>query len=217
MYSRNKRFPLHFAGTMILSLAVIFSAFFRALPVYAESAADAQTGETTTGDDLYRYAITIEFGPMTFYYDYGSWNTDEMRYVSDAASTHPSADTVEGYPGWYGFDGTANKISIKYTNENPDDKQMQLRQSVPVSIDYRSLTAAEGTVVDGVNMALYGDIGLKTEVSRTFRVPHTPLDTEEKTSLYVSLGGVPTVDGKRFSSGTFMPIGMLTIRIGFDD
>lgn len=215
MHIRKKRFPFHPAVSVVLSFAVLLSAFFRALPVCAAEA--DQSESQATGDDRYRYAITIEFGPMTFYYDYGSWNTDEMRYVSDAASTHPSADTVEGYPGWYGFDGTANKISVKYTNENPDDKQSQLRQTVPVTVDYRSLTAAEGTVVDGVNMTLYGDAGLKTVVPQTFRVPHTSLDTDDKTSIYVSLKGMPTVDGKRFSSGTFMPIGMLTIRIGFDD
>lgn len=213
MRKQMKRFPLHLIGTLILSLTVVFSALFHAVPGYAASAEEEQTESNS-----YQYAITIEFGPMTLYYDYGSWNADEMRYVSDAASAHPSADTVEGYPGWYGFDGTANKISVKYTNENPDDQQKQLRQSLPVTIDYRPLTATEGTVVDGVSMKLYGESGLQTEVSKTFRVPHTPLDTEEKTSVYVSLGGMPTIDGERFSTGTFAPIGMLTIRISeFDD
>lgn len=213
MRKQIKWCSVRWIGALILSLSVVFSAFFRITPVHAATTAQEQTEDQT----VYQYAITIEFGPMTFYYDYGTWNADEMRYVSDAASAHPSADTVEGYPGWYGFDGVANKISVKYTNGNPDDQQTQLHQSVPVAIDYRSLTATEGSVVDGVAMTLYEESALQTITQQKFRVPHTPLDTEEKTSVYLSLRGMPTVAGERLNSVTFMPVGMLTIRIGFDD
>ncbi len=216
MKQRNRAF-LHTAGTLLLSMTVLLFSIFRAFPVCTASAEETSPEGSGTQERGYRYAVTIEFGPMTFYYDYGSWNAGEMRYVSDAASTHPSADTPNGYPGWYGFDGVANEISIKYTNGNPDDEVAGLRQSVPVSIAYRPLTAAEGTVVDGIRMSLYSESELKNEISTSFRVPHTSPDTKEKTSVYVSLGGMPTVGGTRFGSETFTPVGMLTIQIGSGD
>lgn len=175
-------------------------------PVHAEN--------DETKSDGYKYAVTIEFGSMTFYYDYGKWDVNEMRYKTDDASQNPANGTESGYPGWYGFDGTANRISVKYSNENETDTPTQNRK-LAVTLDYRTLSSAEGRVVDGVAMDFYSDAALTVPFSPRFAVPHTdPEDENAKTVIYTSLRGEPTENGGKYLSDSFVPVGMLTIRVG---
>lgn len=191
---------------VVLSLAVILMVFVS--PVRAED-----TGSQTEEEE-YKYAVTIEFGSMTFCYDYGSWDVNEMRYKTSDASVNPANGTVQGYPGWYGFDGIANMISVKYTNGNESDSPTQNR-NLSVSLDYRALTSSEGGVVDGVSMSYFSDREMTVPFSQNFKVPHTPIeDASAKTIVYVSLSGKPTIGGNRYTSDSFAPIGMLTIRVG---
>ena len=167
--------------------------------------------------DGYKYAVTIEFGSMTFAYDYGKWDVNEMRYKANAASKNPANGTTEGYPGWYGFDGTANRISVKYSNETGD---VSTNRNLAVTLSYRALTPAEasteGIEVGGVEMKFYSDAALTVPLSSTtFTVPHTdPEDKDAKTVIYASLRGAPTENGNKFLSDSFVPVGMLTIRVG---
>lgn len=189
------------AVVLIIALAFLFVPTF---PVYAEE----------TRQEDYKYAVTIEFGSMTFCYDYGKWDVGEMRYKADVASQSPANGTEIGYPGWYGFDGVANRISIKYSNENEADGADQNRR-LSVTLDYRALTAAEGKEIDGVSMNFYSDASLTMPAARIFTVPHTSMDdTDEKTVIYASLSGKPTENGGKYMSDSFVPVGMLTIRIG---
>ena len=175
-------------------------------PAYAEN--------DETKSDGYKYAVTIEFGSMTFFYDYGKWDVNEMRYKTDDASKNPANGTESGYPGWYGFDGTANRISVKYSNENETDTPAQNRK-LAVTLDYRTLSSAEGRVVDGVAMEFYSDTALTVPFSPSFTVPHTdPEDENAKTEIYTSLRGEPTENGGKYLSDSFVPVGMLTIRVG---
>ena len=175
-------------------------------PAYAEN--------DETKSDGYKYAVTIEFGSMTFFYDYGKWDVNEMRYKTDDASKNPANGTESGYPGWYGFDGTANRISVKYSNENETDTPTQNRK-LAVTLDYRTLSSAEGRVVDGVAMDFYSDAALTVPFSPRFAVPHTdPEDENAKTEIYTSLRGEPTENGGKYLSDSFVPVGMLTIRVG---
>lgn len=175
-------------------------------PAYAEN--------DETKSDGYKYAVTIEFGSMTFFYDYGKWDVNEMRYKTDDASKNPANGTESGYPGWYGFDGTANRISVKYSNENETDTPTQNRK-LAVTLDYRTLSSAEGRVVDGVAMDFYSDAALTVPFSPRFAVPHTdPEDENAKTVIYTSLRGEPTENGGKYLSDSFVPVGMLTIRVG---
>lgn len=183
-----------------------------ALPVSAEN------GDTIK-DDGYRYAVTIEFGSMAFCYDYGKWDVNELRYKANASSVNPAHDTTAGFPGWYGFDGTANRISVKYSNENENDGPMQNRK-LSVTLEYRNnQTNDGGNIITGIEMNFYSDAALTVPFGRTFIVPHTsPEDLGAKTVIYASLKGAPqehTSDGlKKYISDTFAPIGMLTIRVG---
>lgn len=167
-----------------------------------------------TKSDGYKYAVTIEFGSMTFAYDYGKWDVNEMRYKANAASKNPANGTTEGYPGWYGFDGTANRISVKYSNENGADSPTQNRK-LSVTLDYRVFSSSEGRVVSGVTMDFYSDAALTARFSPSFTVPHTDPENENaKTVIYASLRGEPTENGDKFLSDSFVPVGMLTIRVG---
>lgn len=177
-----------------------------AFPAYAEN--------EETGAGVYKYVVTIEFGSMTFCYDWGKWDVNEMRYKTDDASKNPANGTESGYPGWYGFDGTANRISVKYSNENETDTPTQNRK-LAVTLDYRTLSSAEGRVVDGVAMDFYSDAALTVPFLPSFTVPHTdPEDENDKTVIYTSLRGEPTENGGKYLSDSFVPVGMLTIRVG---
>ena len=189
--------------------AVIMALAMTVLSVPA-SPVRAETPEERGGDD-YKYAVTIEFGSMTFCYDYGSWNVNEMRYCASAGSKDPANGTFDGYPGWYGFDGMANRISVKYSNR----ENTQNRLSVELS--YRALSANEGKVVDNVSMEFYKDRELTdlVETGSALSIPHTPPENvDEKTTIYASLRGEPQEGGNKYFSDSFVPIGMLTIRVG---
>lgn len=177
-----------------------------AFPVQAEN------GDTKA--EGYKYAVTIEFGSMTFAYDYGKWDVNEMRYKANAASKNPANGTEPGYPGWYGFDGIANRISVKYSNENETDGDTQNR-NLSVTLSYRALTSAEEKKVSGVTMEFYSDVTLENSFPSSFTVPHTDPENENvKTVIYASLSGEPTENGGKFLSDSFVPVGMLTIRVG---
>lgn len=198
--------------TRAISLCAVMTAF--ALILLSVPAFPVRVNADETKSDGYKYAVTIEFGSMTFAYDYGKWDVNEMRYKANAASKNPANGTTEGYPGWYGFDGTANRISVKYSNENETDGDTQNRK-LSVTLNYRMLFSSEGRVVDGVAMEFYSDAALTVPFSPSFTVPHTDPENENaKTVIYASLRGEPTENGGKFLSDSFVPVGMLTIRVG---
>lgn len=212
-----KKFNTSGAGSLCAAV-LIFAVILLSFPSVPANAAEDESLDTKG----YKYAVTIEFGPMTFCYDYGKWNVEEMRYKSGDASRNPASGTVQGYPGWYGFDGTANLISVKYTNTNEQDGTTK-NQDLSVSLDYRMLTENDSIAdkISGVSMEFFSDKALTTpfafadESSMTFTVRSTAIDSDEKTILFASLRGVPKdSNGNNYSSDTFTPIGMLTIRIG---
>ncbi len=201
--------------TRAISLCAVMTAF--ALILLSVPAFPVRVNADETKSDGYKYAVTIEFGSMTFAYDYGKWDVNEMRYKANAASKNPANGTTEGYPGWYGFDGTANRISVKYSNETGD---VSTNRNLAVTLSYRALTSAEASTevkeVSGVTMEFYSNAALTTgPLSPNFMVPHTdPEDKDAKTVIYASLRGEPTKNGGKFLSDSFVPVGMLTIRVG---
>lgn len=196
--------------TRAISLCAVMTAFALILLSVPVFPVQAENGDTKS--DGYKYAVTIEFGSMTFAYDYGKWDVNEMRYKANAASKNPANGTTEGYPGWYGFDGTANRISVKYSNETGD---VSTNRNLAVTLSYRALSPEEGRLVGGVSMDFYSDTALTVPFSPSFTVPHTDPENENaKTVIYASLRGEPTENGDKFLSDSFVPVGMLTIRVG---
>ena len=162
----------------LCAVIMAFALILLSVPVFP---VHAENDEAKSGD--YKYAVTIEFGSMTFCYDYGRWDVNEMRYKTDGEIGNPASGTEAGYPGWYGFDGTANRISVKYSNENETDSSTQNRK-LAVTLDYRALFATEGRVVGGVTMEFYSDASLTAPFSPSFTVPHTdPEDENAKTVI----------------------------------
>ena len=195
--------------TRAISLCAVMTAFALILLSFPAFPVQAENGDTKSNE--YKYAVTIEFGSMSFSYDYGKWDVTEMRYKANAASKNPANGTTEGYPGWYGFDGTANRISVKYSNENETDTATQNR-NLAVTLSYSMLTSEK---VRGVEMDFYSNAALTAPVTPSFTVPHTdPEKKDEKTVIYASLRGEPTENGGKFLSDSFVPVGMLTIRVG---
>lgn len=161
------------------------------------------------------YAMDIEFGSLSFYYDYGNWNVNTMRYEADANSTGPADGTTSGFPGWYGFDGTSNKIVLKNGSVNGSP--------ITVSMNYRGLNddevAAAGAehAVKGVSMIVTGDAWTLDSGNRyTAVIPATrdaggyPVPVE----AYIHLSGEPKLENSSpYESQTLQPIGMLIIKI----
>ena len=159
--------------------------------------------------DPWRYALSVEFGSLSFYYDHGVWDVNSMTYVATTADTSAAEGTVPGQPGWYGFDETANRIMVK--NESPN------QQPVEISLNFRRLTEAEAggngaPVVEGVEMsvrdaAASGWTG--TAGSYTAVVSHNM----EVTAL-IQLQGEPVVSGGgKYTSDQMLPVGIITLSI----
>lgn len=184
-----------------------------ALLLFSLPAAPMRAEEETPEAQGYKYAVTIEFGSMAFCYDYGAWNVNEMRYTADASSANPAADTEPGYPGWYGFDGMANRISVKFSNGNEND-DADTNRNLAVTLDYRALAATEGVALAGISAEFYSDAALTLKSEKSFLVPHTSPENNDKTVIYISLSGEPLSDDIKYTSDNFSPIGFLTIRIG---
>ena len=173
--------------------------------------------------ETFVYAVDIEFGSLSFYYDYGIWNVNTMRYEAAATSEYPAFGTIKEFPGWYGFDGTANRIAVYNTSLNG--------KSVYITLGYRAFTQADYTntldyTVSGVEMAITDSAGelLWAEASddkpHTFEVPLSKFDSSGKlipVERYIHLSGTPKkgVDGSapNYVSNTIAPIGMFSLTI----
>lgn len=170
--------------------------------------AEAAPGDETPPIDVNDvYAIDIEFGNLSFYYDYGVWDVNDMRYEASATSTNPASGTVAGYPGWYGFDQISNKISVK--NSGVEGK------AVTVVLEYRALTAGELTsaganaIVSGVSMTVLG-----AAQPSEWQANAATVSAKQTVEGFIHLSGEPTLaGGSVYDSATMQPIGMLILKI----
>ena len=153
------------------------------------------------------YALDIEYGSLSFYYDYGIWNVNTMRYEAAATSEAPAVGTKDGMPGWYGFDNTANRITVINRSAG---------KYIDVDLTYRSLEAHELSqagapdVVTGVNMTVTGADG-RAWLNNSVRVSGE--NGPNSVVGYIQLSGEPQVDGERYESSNMYPIGMFTLTI----
>ena len=135
----------------------------------------ASDGAETYAEEVYVYAIVIEFGSFSFYYDYGVWDPATLKYKADPASSDPSHSTVKGSPGWYGFDGISNKITVK--NASLDESEGQKLSDLKITISYSQAEFSQ-TVRDSVKMTLFTDAaflkeheGINPDGSYSFTIP----------------------------------------------
>lgn len=187
---------------IVLSLSLLLSA----IPV-VPAAADGETTATETG---YTYSVEITFGSLSFVYDWGTWSTSHLRYEADGSSTHPASGTEQGFPGWYGFDGNANMVSVKYLRSETDTTKYD---NLSVTLEYAPLTGT--SAVSGVKMELFtaSDFSSGSKVAGTNNFALT-VQNNKATDYWISLKGVPMSGSNSFDSDTLTAIGTLTFRLG---
>lgn len=173
----------------------------------------ASDGVETYADEEYVYAIEIEFGSFSFYYDYGVWDPATLTYKADPVSSSPSHSTVEGSPGWYGFDGTANKITVK--NTSLSEYGGQALSDLKITISYSQAEFSQ-TVGESVSMTLFSDEaflneheGISPDGSYSFTIP-----SGTENVVFVSLSGTPSdSQGNDIFSDVAIPIGYITLQV----
>lgn len=187
---------------IVLSLSLLLSA----IPVVPAAAVGETTGTTTS----YTYSVEITFGSLSFVYDWGTWSTSHLRYEADGSSTHPASGTEQGFPGWYGFDGNANMVSVKYLRSETDTTKYD---NLSVTLEYAPLTGT--SAVSGVEMELFtaSDFSSGSKVAGTNNFALT-VQNNKATDYWISLKGVPMSGSNSFDSDTLTAIGTLTFRLG---
>ena len=203
----------YFALSIVLIFSLVFSCTLAPfeVPVQAVGA--------------YSYMVEITFGPFAFYYDYGIWDVNELDYAKAETSTHPSKGTEDGAPGWYGFDGNTNRVSVTYQDTTGEGVASSIDVSVTFTLSQVSSTQITGVVLTGyTDAALSNQLPAKEGLSANssgykFSVPNTynkgSNDGEGiPTNTYFSLDGIPMVGAQRLQtvSGTVL-LGTITISI----
>lgn len=174
----------------------------------------AEDGASADAEEEYAYKIVIEFGSFSFYYDYGTWDPGTRTYKADPASRDPSHSTVEGSPGWYGFDGISNKITVENLSEYEGQPL-----SVKITISYSQAEFSQ-TVEDSVKMTLFPD--------KTFTNGYKETDSDGKYSFtvasgnknefFISLSGIPKDStGDYLFSDVAIPIGYITLQVSMPE
>ena len=199
-------------------------------PVLGETTSGEVTQDPATGN-TYRYCLDIYFGEMRFYYDWGTWNPDELQYKANTSSTNPAKSTNSGMPGWYGFDGIMNKIS--FYNSSPSEDNIWVRLEY-VTEQYGT-DLPFPTLHDSISMEFYQDQAFNQQIvydkldnGVLLSVKHSPLQTDDQgneyrasTDVYVSMSGSPYLLGDRgdedlqmFHSTAESSIGFLRVTVG---
>lgn len=181
---------------IVLSLSLLLSA----IP-FAPAA--EETSPELAG---YSYQVEITYGSLSFVYDWGTWNTGTLRYEADDSSKNPANGTEDRFPGWYGFDGTANKITVKYIQ--PRDAAVN---TLSFSLEYGTLKDG----ISGVSMELFraADLADANRIDGTNRFDLS-IKNEQQLEYWISLKGTPQNGTDAFYSDTLTAIGTLTFRLG---
>lgn len=140
----------------------------------------------------YRYNIDVSWGRMTFVYDKGVWDTEELKYKAE--ESYPSKNTVDGEPGWYKFDGVNNKISIiNVSTINPCEFDLWVDNYIRNDTEDYENTDGESDI-SGITMEFYDNAEFEgdsfTSAERIYIEQAT--ETEEKeVSYYLNIDGEP--------------------------
>lgn len=197
---------------IVLSFSLLLSA------VRFAPAAEAAKDKNSDGQS-YTYSVEITFGALSFVYDWGTWDTTELRYKASDASEGPAAGTVDRFPGWYGFDGAANLVTVKYNKTSEEAGHSSLN----VSLEYNISTDLSGVKMDFyTNKTLTADPETNQPANGkipniySFSVPAIAPDdtTSTATQIWLSLSGAPMQNGSQFHSQTLTAIGTLTFKLG---
>ena len=171
--------------------------------------------EAASGTGSYTYSVEISFGAFAFTYDYGIWNVNELDYVASDTSSHPAADTKDREPGWYGFDGINNRITVEFVDS------ASANHYIDVTVTFALETELSGVEMEGYRTS---DFSSQSGVTNTanqyaFSVSHGQTDNHgdyKGIATYFSLSGVPQKGGSDYhspTSNTNEILGTITIAV----
>jgi hypothetical protein len=180
----------------------------------------------------YRYVVNVEFGSMSFYYDWGRWDENALTYVSDSTSSSPAYATSNNAPGWYGFDGAANRIGFNYRRIGNEAGTEYLKISMHFNFstdgagypifaqDHMAFSLYDTADFNGLvsRMDAYNSYAASLVIAPSVDDYSTPgIDEAElMQDYYLSLEGAPLrTDLSPYKNGTPTSLGLLTIRIDF--
>ncbi len=164
----------------------------------------------------YKYLIEIEFGSLQFYYDWGEWSPTTHDYVADSSSNMPANGTVEGEPGWYGFDGINNRITV-INHSITDGSGVSSDVMVRISLDMTDDAGYDFPLSsDSVTMELYAEEALQTPIGNYSENNYLIRSLQgSETSYYISFRGTPLLEnGEKYDAlGEPKAIGFLTVTV----
>ncbi len=180
--------------------------------------------QTLGEGESYVYNVTITFGSFDFYYDYGTWDSQNLKYAANQSSSDPAAGTVDTFPGWYGFDGTANKITVENASTAGDVQVTVQYTDAPLAGDSTD-TVAFPLLPGCVTMYCYDDAAFSRPASGSFNngcsFPVSGLDAALQPTtkdIYVSFSGKPLkADGTDFVSAQTQRIGYITLTVSLPE
>lgn len=219
------------------SLCAVFLIFSLLVCAYPKSIVWAAEEPSTSPEEEapthnYRYLLEIEYsGTFTFTYDWGIWDSEKCAYVASQDSQNPAEGTVEGMPGWYGFDGFTNKIS--FTNFSLDSSvEIYARLDYHTENWYENGELKEFPDIDPLKMTFYkdwtGDREAIAGISDAYgqngcivNIPYLEPDDVDgtkiypSTDIYFSLEGQPYLENdEMFHSPSPSAIGFIKITVG---
>lgn len=169
--------------------------------------------ETTEITETKRYTIDLEWGSLSFIYDRGTWDTNKLEYRSQESSLFPANGTTEGKPGWYGFNGEANKITI-YNSSESDPITANVSVSKEIKDTEGNNIENQPTYTESLEYSIYKDNNWNCfegyEQGNNSNITNV-IPAQENVSYYVSINGELNTENESFN----VPknIGSVTIQI----
>ena len=237
---------------VILAGAICLALSAHGMDIHAADAVPVADGENPSGMSevivngravgVYNYIVTIEFGAFDFQYDWGKWNVETLRYEADSNSADPAMDTPQGAPGWYGFDGTNNRIGIRFNSDIPnaqlgvsfifdfddalaDGIEIDLYEAGAMTGEQDAMTFVSGgtpiltmSSQEGISKTAYYANGAPMAELNRFVIGADDMSYQDVTSYYLTVRGQPLkrTDSTPFFSSATAKLGLLTVRIGLE-
>lgn len=209
------------------SLCAVLLSCAMVLTSVPKSVSADESSQDLDAENNYVYSMTIEFGSFDFYYDYGVWDSADLKYKANDTSVRPAKGTQNTFPGWYGFDGTANRISVKNESLNAGAIHVMIAYTdVPLEGD-KTDTVSFPLKTGAVKMTCYDDADFTTLSEGAMADSNgCSFDIEGVNSsgvstvkdIYISFSGRPVnPDGTDFVSAQAQRIGYITLTVSLPD
>lgn len=158
-----------------------------------------------------KYVLSLEWGDLSFIYDYGRWNPNTFTYDAEQNSKNPAAGTPAGEPGWYNFDGVSNQIRVinsSKTTDINDTVDIELKVNFSIggvsAVWYAKKDMQEEDRLADNKLVLGNDINRRPGYTDAY--------------AYLSLEGTPlNSDGSRFQADVPTPFATVTVVVNVSE